>query len=425
MVLRNLSSSKRFHLLELYEHQKKAVEELKNGSILVGNVGSGKSRTALAFYIYKVCKFEESIIDFREPRDLYIITTAKKRDSKEWWDECAHCMLYENPERNFSNVKVTIDSWNNIKKYKGVYSAFFIFDEQRVVGSGAWVKAFLNIARKNQWILLSATPGDSWSDYIPVFVANGFYRNKTEFNNRHAVFNRFAKYPKIDRYVDTNILNRYRRMITVTMKDRRETNPINIRCDVEYNKSLYQRIWRDRWDIYDDCPIEETGKLFYLMRKVVNSDQSRIEYVGKLIKRHSKVIIFYNFTYELELLREALDIWQVPYSEWNGQKHEEIITGDCWAYLVQYTAGAEGWNCITTDTVIFYSQTYSYRAREQAKGRIDRMNTPYTDLYYYHLISHAPIDLAIKKALNCKKSFNERNFLSGSPVLERVSSPAQ
>ena len=413
-------------LIELYEHQKKAVNELKNGSILVGDVGSGKSRTALAYYIYKVCKFEEAFMQFTEPRDLYIITTAKKRDSGEWWQECNCCFLYDNPKANLSNVKVTIDSWNNIKKYKDVYGAFFIFDEQRVVGTGAWVKAFLDIARKNKWILLSATPGDTWQDYIPVFVANGFYKNKTEFRNRHIVYNPYiTKYPKIDRYVDTHILNRYRRQILVRMKDRRETNPIDLRCVVEYNKLLYQRVWRDRWDVFDGCPIEETGKLFYLMRRVVNSDYSRIEYLKKLLDKHPKVIIFYNFTYELEMMREALESWGVPYSEWNGQKHEEIITGDRWAYLVQYTAGAEGWNCIETDTIIFYSQTYSYRAREQAKGRIDRLNTPFKDLYYYHFISYAPIDQAIQKSLKSKKSFNESNFMSQNADYKRLSRRAE
>ena len=403
-------------MISLYDHQAKAVDKLRNGSILVGDVGSGKSRTALAYYILRVCEFDESKKTLRKPRDLYIITTAKKRDSMDWWMECSQVFLYENTEHNPSNVKVTIDSWNNIKKYKDTYGAFFIFDEQRVVGSGAWVKAFIRIARRNQWILLSATPGDSYKDYIPVFVANGFYRNKTDFNNQHVIFNPYAKYPQIDRYVNESKLNAIRRKILVRMKDPRQTNRIDVRCTVQYNKDLYFRIWRDRWDIYDNEPIKETGKLMYLIRKVVNSDKSRIEYVGELIERHNKVIIFYNFTYELELLREALDLWQIPYSEWNGQKHEEIITGDCWAYLVQYTAGAEGWNCITTDTIIFFSQTYSYRAREQAKGRIDRMNTPYHDLYYYHLISYAPIDLAIQKALNMKKSFNERNFVSRSPL---------
>ena len=403
-------------MISLYDHQAKAVDKLRNGSILVGDVGSGKSRTALAYYILRVCEFDESKKTLKKPRDLYIITTAKKRDSMDWWMECSQVFLYENTEHNPSNVKVTIDSWNNIKKYKDIYGAFFIFDEQRVVGSGAWVKNFLKIARKNQWILLSATPGDQWKDYIPVFVANGFYRNKTDFNNQHVIFNPYAKYPQIDRYVEEGKLNAIRRKILVKMKDPRQTNRIDVKCVVYYDKYSYSRIWKDRWDIYDDEPIKETGKLMYLIRKVVNSDKSRIEYVGELIERHNKVIIFYNFTYELELLREALESWEIPYSEWNGQKHEEIITGDCWAYLVQYTAGAEGWNCITTDTVIFFSQTYSYRTREQAKGRIDRMNTPYHDLYYYHLISHAPIDLAIQKALNMKKSFNERNFVSRIPL---------
>lgn len=388
-------------MIELYEHQKKAVEELKNGSILVGDVGSGKSATAIAYYIRN-----------HSDRVLFIITTAKKRDSKEWEKELK--------AQDVDPMVVQIDSWNNIKKYKDVYGAFFIFDEQRVVGSGAWVKAFLNITRKNKWILLSATPGDTWSDYIPVFIANGFYRNKTEFNREHVVFNRFAKYPQIDKYINTNTLNKYRRMILVQMKDQRTTNKINIRCNAEYNKDDYRKIWRDRWDIYDNCPIEETGKLFYLMRRVVNSDVTRLEKLKRLMLMHPKAIIFYNFNYELDLIKTALEEIDIPYSEWNGKRHEEILHGDKWAYIVQYTAGAEGWNCIETDTIIFYSQTYSYRARQQAAGRIDRMNTPFKDLYFYHIISYAPIDLAIQKALNSKKNFNEQNFMSGNADYKRL-----
>lgn len=384
---------------------------MKNGSILVGDVGSGKSRTALYYYISKVGKI-----------DLYIITTAKKRDSKEWVDELKAMELMDIYEKGH----VHIDSWNNIKKYVKVTNAFFIFDEQRVVGKGSWVKAFLKITRSNKWILLSATPGDSWQDYIPVFLANGFYRNRTEFNYEHVIFNPYCtKYPQIDRYINTSVLNKHRRDILVQMKDSRKTKRNDIQYTVEYCKSDYKRIWCDRWDIYDDEPIKETGKLCYLMRKVVNSDKSRLEALRKILAMHPKAIIFYNFNYELNMMKTFLESMDIPYSEWNGQKHEDILVGNKWVYLVQYTAGAEGWNCITTDTMIFYSQTYSYRSKEQAAGRIDRMNSPFTNLYYYHLVSYAPIDIAIKKALKSKKSFNERNFVSRSPVSMRVSSCAK
>lgn len=171
------------------------------------------------------------------------------------------------------------------------------------------------------------------------------------------------------------------------------------------------RVVRDRWDIYDDEPIQETGKLFYLMRKVVNSSIDRTEKFKVLLGRHPKTIVFYNFDYELELLRAAADEMDIFHAEWNGKKHEEVPTGDCWTYFVQYSAGAEGWNCITTDTLIFYSQNYSYRMTVQAAGRIDRMNTKFKDLYYYHLKSSAPIDLAIARALKNKKNFNERSFV--------------
>lgn len=390
-------------MIELYPHQQEAVKKLKNGSILVGDTGSGKSVTSL-FYYWK----NES------DRDLYIITTAKKRDSCEWHKDLANCDLCTDPKFNKNHKSVYVDSWNNISKYKKVFGAFFIFDEQRVVGSGSWVKSFLKIAKANHWILLSATPGDQWKDYIPVFVANGFYRNKTDFNEQHVIFNRFAKYPQIDRYVNTGKLAKHRFDILIVMKDKRDTHRNYIRCKVEYDRNLYKSIWKDRWDIYDNCPIKETGKLCYLLRRVVNSDKERISKVDEILNKHKKVIIFYNFTYELELLRELLDKRQTPYSEWNGQRHEEIPKENSWVYLVQYTAGAEGWNCIETDTIIFYSQTYSYRTKEQAAGRIDRLNTPFHELYYYNIISNAPIDVAINRALILKKNFNEKAYLSHS-----------
>ena len=393
--------------IELYEHQKEAIKKLKNGSILCASVGTGKSRTALAYYYICECKGEIPINgkgswgEMKTPRDLFIITTAKKRDSEEWLSECLP----------FGIKNVVVDSWNNIKKYVNVIGAFFIFDEQRVVGKGAWVKAFLKITKKNDWILLSATPGDTWSDYIPVFRANGFFRTNSDFYQEHCVFNPYTKYPKIERYVNTGLLIKYRNQILVNMTFKKTTIPHHVVKYVEYDKKEYLTVFRDRWDPYDNCPIQETGKLCYLMRKVVNLHPDRIDAVRELMRTHKRAIIFYNYTYELEVLRAIACEDKVVYAEWNGQKHEEVPTGEKWMYLVQYNAGAEGWNCITTDTIIFYSQSYSYRMSVQAAGRIDRLNTPYTDLYFYHIKSMAPIDIAISRALKSKKNFNEKAFL--------------
>ena len=310
---------------------------------------------------------------------------------------------------------MTVDSWNNIKKYTNVIGAFFIFDEQRIVGSGAWVKAFYKIAQKNRWILLTATPGDTWSDYIPVFVANGFYKNKTDFNRQHAVFSRFSKYPKIEKYIETGKLIKHRNEVLVNMKDKREAVEKHIEILCEYNKDLYRTVKRDRWNPYDKCPIEEAGKLCYLERRVANEDPSRIVQLVKLLEENLKVIIFYNFDYELEIIREVCDNMCIRYNEWNGHKHEPLPEeGNLgWVYIVQYAAGCEAWNCITTNVIIFYSQNYSYKVMKQSAGRINRMNTPYKELYYYHLRSCAPIDLAIKRALSLKRNFNEKSYLNG------------
>lgn len=396
--------------MQLYDYQEKAVEQMQNGYILCGGVGSGKSLTSLAYY-FKTCggDWHGDYKPMTDAKDLYIITTAKKRDTLEWEQELTHFLMSTNPEVNYYDNKIVVDSWNNIGKYSGVSGAFFIFDEQRLVGSGAWVKAFYKIAKANQWILLSATPGDSWSDYIPVFVANGFYRNKTEFVNNHCVYSPYIKY-KVDRYVNTNRLIRLRNKILVDMEFDRHTIPHHEDVYVSYDISTYKDLLRNRWNIWKDEPFKSANELCYGLRKVVNSADSRQIAVVEIFEKHPRVIIFYNFDYERDILKAIYYGENIEIAEWNGHAHQPVPTSDKWVYLVQYTAGCEGWNCITTDTIIFYSQNYSYKVVAQAAGRIDRLNTPYTDLYYYHLKSRSGIDLAISRALKEKKKFNERKF---------------
>ena len=399
----------------LYDYQMEAVNNLRNGCILCGGVGSGKSRTGLFYYFkenggwidengYKPMK--------HQPQDLYIITTARKRDTLEWEGELCPFLLSTDPKQNqFYGNKIVVDSWNNVIKYRDVKDAFFIFDEQRVVGKGTWVTTFLLLAKRNDWILLSATPGDTWMDYLPVFMANGFFRTKTEFYREHCVFNSYCKnYPKLDRYINTGRLIRLRDRILVDMDFSRSTVPHHEDIYVKYDMMKYKDTIRNRWDPYENKPIEQAAGLCYILRRIVNEDTSRQLALLELFEKHPKMIVFYNFDYELDILRGIYYGDDVKIAEWNGHKHQPIPECERWIYLVQYTAGAEGWNCITTDTIVFYSQNYSYKMVEQARGRIDRLNTPYTDLYYYHLKSRSGIDLAISKALQNKKKFNERKF---------------
>lgn len=403
--------------VELAEHQLLAIDRLKNGSILYADVGLGKSRTALAYYYMKECggklkvNGEGEFSELKTPKDLYIITTARKRDTQEWELECAPFLISSDRNLSISNVKLTVDSWNNIHKYCNICNAFFIFDEQRLVGNGPWVKAFYQIAKKNRWILLSATPGDQWTDYIPVFIANGFYKNRTEFMHRHAVFARYSRYPKIERWLEQGRLLKLKSLILVDMHAIKPAIRNDIEVPVSYDRVLMRTIMRERWNPFDKCMIDNMSQLVYLMRKAVNSDVSRIEAVEKLIKENPKSIIFYNFDYELEILRNVAKDLGIDKAEWNGHLHQPIPKSSNWIYLVQYTAGAEGWNCTDTNVMIFYSYNYSYKTTVQAAGRIDRLNTPFQQIYYYHLTSKAGIDLAIKRALDNKKQFNEASYI--------------
>lgn len=390
----------------LRDYQLDAVNRMKNGCILNGGVGSGKSRTGLYYYFKEQggCLNKSGYTRMKKPRDLYVITTAMKRDSLEWEHEMIPFLFSAYPD-----LKVTVDSWNNIKKYKDVSGAFFIFDEDRVTGSGVWARTFIKLSRKNKWIILSATPGDTWQDYAAVFVANGFFYSITQFRNEHVIYSPYIR-GKVDRYMNTRRLVRLRDSILIDMDFERPTTSHHEDIYASYDTALYREVGKTRWDPYRNEPIQNAAALCYIWRRIVNSDISRQIALLELFEKHPRIIVFYNFDYELDILKGLYYGEDVEIAEWNGHAHQPIPESESWVYLVQYTAGCEGWNCIKTNAIVFFSQNYSYKVMQQAAGRIDRMNTPYTDLYYYHIRSRSGIDLAITKALTTKKRFNETKF---------------
>ena len=383
----------------LREHQLKALGDLHNGCVLKGGVGSGKTYVSLVYYLRK-----------EAPKDIYVITTSRKRDELDWVDDASKMSIGREAVKGKTGA-LTVDSWQSISKYIDIHDAFFVFDEQRLVGSGKWVQAFLKIARRNNWIMLSATPGDGWMDYIPLFIANGFYKNRSEFIRKHVVYSSYAKYPKVERFVGTAVLARYRAKILVLMPFERHTIRNMSIVTTKYNHILMQRLRKDYWNIYEDRPIADASEFFRLMRKLVNTDPSKMEELSLLFEKHPKLIIFYNFDYELDMLREWSAATGAVTREWNGHKHQPVPTGRRWLYLVQYTAGAEAWNCVTTDTTIFFSLTYSNKVFEQAQGRIDRLNTNYVNLWYFVLKSDATIDNMIYASLMDRRDFYEHDFL--------------
>jgi len=406
---------------KLLSHQKDAISRLRTGSILLGGVGSGKTLTSLAYFYSKVCGGSLGsdyieLTNITTPKDLYVITTARKRDSLDWKREAAFFAISSNRESSVGNVQLVVDSWNMIDKYKDVKDAYFIFDEQRVVGSGAWSKAFLKITKANGWILLTATPGDTWMDYISVFVANGFYKNRTEFIREHVIYNTFASFPKIEGYMNIPKLNLLKKKVLVAMKFKAKIERHNIDIVVPHNKELLKKVVKDKWNVFKEQPIKQAGEACYAMRRVVNSDPSRLDAIKDLSEKHNRIIVFYNFDYELEILRTLSDVVDYPVAEYNGHLHEDIPKSNKWIYLVQYVAGAEAWNCVETNVVVFYSLNYSYKTTTQAAGRIDRMNTPFGNLYYYYIRSEAFIDIGIVGALKEKTNFNEEEFLRDNKI---------
>lgn len=399
----------------LYPHQQQAIDRMFSGCILNGGTGSGKSRTALYWYFSK----NGGYIGNKEykpmkpnPPDLYIISTAKKKNDLEWEEELMPFLLYPDQETKKTRYgnKVIIDSWQCIKKYADVRDAVFIFDEDKLTGKGAWCKAFLKIAKFNEWIILSASPGDTWSDYETVFVANGFFRNRTEFRQDHIIYSRWTKYPSVEGYRNETRLIRLRDRILIDMDFERHTVPHDIDVSATYDIRKYKQAIKTRFDPFKEEPIQQASGLCYVLRRIVNSDESRQIKLLEIFEQHPRIIVFYSFNYELDILKNIYYGEDVEIAEYNGHCHNAIPESEKWIYLVNYSAGAEGFNCIKTNCIVFYSQTYSYKTLLQAKGRIDRITTPYTDLFYYHLKSKSGIDLAISRALHEKKRFNEKRW---------------
>lgn len=376
--------------VQLYDHQIKALAKLKSGSVLCGGVGSGKTLTGLSFYLE----------NYKE-RELYVITTAKKRNSGEWEEEAALLGI----------TNLVVDSWNNIKNYAKVYGAFFIFDEQRVVGSGTWAKTFIKMAPRNKWIMLSATPGDNWMDYLPLFMANGFYRTKQSFIDMHVEYDPYVKFPRIKRYHNEGILIKHRQSILVMMPVKRHTLRHRTYRETDYDEELYKMAMKERWDPFDNKPIKNASKLLQVLRRITGTSDSRIHEAAWQIIHAKRLIIFYNYEYEREILVDLCEFLGVYAAEYTGNRHDPLPTTKEWIYIVQYTAGAEGWNCTTTDSILFYSPNYSYKITEQAEGRIDRINTKYVDLNYTILTSKAPIDQAVIRANIKKQKFNEKAWV--------------
>lgn len=393
---------------ELHPHQADALQKLRNGSVLAGGVGTGKTLTALAYYVYGVCRgSKDHSVPMETPQGLLVITTAKKRDDLDWESEALHFGLFRDKSLSYGHQDFIVDSWQNIQKYVGVENMFIIFDEQKLVGSGVWVKTFLKMVKKNQWILLSATPADTWIDYVPVFIANGYYRNRTDFIEQHVVWTFHGNFRKIRGYFGVRHLIKHRDDVLVLMPYEMHTTRHLVIENVEYDHDLFDLVWKKRWNVFENVPLVDIAEMYRVGRNVVNGDPDRLGRIIELGKKHPRMVIFYNFNYELDLLRTLMPEMDIPVAEWNGHRHEPVPGTDRWLYLVQYMAGSEGWNCTSTNAIVFYSLTYSHKQFEQAQGRIDRMDSSYDDLWYYVLMSNSKVDKLIWRSLVSKKNFHE------------------
>lgn len=124
-----------------------------------------------------------------------------------------------------------------------------------------------------------------------------------------------------------------------------------------------------------------------------------------------RLIVFYNFTQELNLMMSVCDNAGRPYSIVNGSKrdltaydkHDDSVT------FVQYQAGAMGLNLQKACRMIFFTLPLSSELFEQAKKRIHRIGQD-RSCFYYELICKGTIEEKILATLNMRKDYTEELF---------------
>lgn len=391
-------------MITLRSYQQDAVEALLNGKhIVVASCGVGKGFISLEW------------ARGTKKSNVLVITQASKVKSNDFVEEAK---LLDEKWYN-SQSSFTVVSWNSLAKWLKEHQSenfadyAIIADEiQRIKNySTGMGKSFLKIASHTKcWAGFTATPGESWIQMMPYFVACGFVKHKTDFTNKFCVTQSFKGYIEIIGYNHEEVLNKWWSGITYfpDTKEMEKQLPSETHKVVHFKAPTgYAKVLKTKTRLDTDEFIDTSMAMCHYLRQLCCSKE-KVEWLKEFVESlDTSCVVFYTYIEEGEKIKEALKgvkIWEI-----NGKKHD-IPTADTIGkhdvVLAQWESGSASLNLQFMNYWVSFSPCYSLTTSCQSRGRIKRIGQT-KPMFYYYLKTDHTIENDIYKALKEKRDFSE------------------
>ena len=392
----------------LYEFQKQALNASEPNYFYALDTGTGKTITSIHHYL-KWSNGERLVI-FCPP--------AKKKEGG--WDRDIQFI-----EKAYDiKINYEVVSYGTIARYiKPNEPYFIIYDEAHYLKnptSKRGKKGALLAKGATNFCLLTATPmANGWIDSYNYFIMFNFFRNKTQMNREHAIYEarNFTGRPiqVVAGFHSTEILDAHFASFSVSIsKDEALDLPPLIFEQVKFEASKeYRTLKKDR--VLGDVAYDTMPKLLHGLRFYANQSD-KLSYTEMMMEGTSKnIVIFYQYKYEFEKLHEISKKLKKKIFVVNGQKNSlpAKASGDKLknsVTLIQYQAGSSGIELQYCSEVIFYTPTYSYQDYEQSLGRAYR-NGQTNKVTVYQYMTDKTIETDVWQALANKKDFSEDIYM--------------
>lgn len=415
--------------ITLFDYQKEAIENYKEKSFNLSDTGVGKTVMALGSFIESKCKkllvicLAPKVVDFAEDGVLMNVDiTPLNRGSK------------KNKELLAESDKVAISFesvWRIPEFLKWVdEDTFIIIDESHKVAntSSKVTKYVMKLSKKAKYTYLcTATPisNGKYEQYYPQLKMLGVYNGtKKEYYNMF-VDERMTRmggsqFMQITGYRNIDLLENMVNQCSVNYKRDKPYLPedyvYKTKKPAMFNKLKKNRMYKtDNGEVIE---LDNSSKLFNALRCVshgfllgINKQVSKepFERLQAILETHNneRVVIFYNYNIELEMLKQLLSKLKRPTSEYNGARKDlkEFKGKYNGVVLAHYKSASTGINdFVISNVMVFNSLPLSSIELTQSKGRIDRQGQGKKPMYYF-IIPDTPVEKKIFEQITNGKDF--------------------
>ncbi|MBL0992197.1 MAG: DEAD/DEAH box helicase [Escherichia coli] len=415
--------------MKLFDYQKEAIENFESKPLNLSDVGTGKSYMSIGSYVKSECSklliicLAPKVNDFVEDSEIFNLNvTALNKGTKKNKELLSESNL----------VAISFESsWRLTELNKWVdKDTFIIIDESHKVSvsKSKVTKFVMGLSKRAKYnYLCTATPvsnGKLENWYPQLFISNVFRKPKKEFEQLFVIKQMrqmgSMRFMQITGYRNEHLLEQMIDEASVKYKRDKGYLPedyvYKTKKPAMYNKLKKSRLYKDDNDLRVE--LDNSSKLFNSLRQVSHGflngiskqvSKEPFERLDAILETHNneRVVIFYNYKWEAEMLKQLLDKLKRPYGEYNGSVKDlkPFKNNDNGVVLAQYKSASTGINdFVISNVMVFNSMPLSSTEYLQAKGRTDRHGQDKTPLYY-HIVPDTPIEKKIFSVVTNGKDF--------------------